>query len=121
MHVGGRFCVSRVVTTCRSTATITFWSQVIWIVMCGQYEQSSQDTFASPLVLSTLTDFLLSRCCLFFVVRSFWSPNTGELMHDFEDLHSGQVTSVEFSKDGTHIVTCSRDNTVKIVDIRTYK
>jgi WD40 repeat protein len=52
---------------------------------------------------------------------SFWSVKTGELMKDLSDIHDGQVTSVEFSKDGTLVATASRDNTVKITDMRTYR
>lgn len=42
-------------------------------------------------------------------------------MHDLEDLHAQQATSVEFSKDGMYIVTNSRENLIKITDIRTFK
>lgn len=42
-------------------------------------------------------------------------------MHDLDTVHDGQVTSVEFSKDGSYVLTASRDNTVAIVDIRTYQ
>lgn len=42
-------------------------------------------------------------------------------MKDLSDVHDGQVTSVEFSKDGTLVATASRDNTVKVTDMRTYR
>jgi WD40 repeat protein len=66
---------------------------------------------------------LLSSIALYSLhsARRFWSLKSGELMHDLDEIHDGQATSVEFSKDGCHVVTCSRDNTVKITDIRTYK
>jgi len=51
----------------------------------------------------------------------FWSLLTGELAHDLSDSHDGQVTSVEFSEDGLMAVTASRDNTVRVIDMRTYK
>jgi len=65
-------------------------------------------------------DNILATAHLDMHVR-FWSILSGELMHDLGDLHGGQATSVEFSKDGLLAATASRDHTVKIVDIRTYK
>ncbi len=50
-----------------------------------------------------------------------WSLNSSECMHDFDELHTQQATGVEFSKEGTLMLSTSRDNTVKLVDVRTYK
>jgi autophagy-related protein 16 len=51
----------------------------------------------------------------------FWSVKTGELMHDAENVHTQQATAVEFSRDGLLAVSTSRDNTVKVLDLRTWK
>jgi autophagy-related protein 16 len=48
----------------------------------------------------------------------FWSVATGESVGCVEELHQSQVTGVEYSGDGTTIVTNSRDHTVKLVDTR---
>ena len=58
---------------------------------------------------------------LFLFLLSFWNAKTGELMHVMEDIHNGQATSVEFNRDDSLVVTCSRDNTVKVTDMRTYR
>jgi len=50
-----------------------------------------------------------------------WDVKTGECASDLAELHVGQVTSVSISPDGTKILSNSRDNTLKIVDIRTYE
>jgi len=50
-----------------------------------------------------------------------WSARTGESIHDLTDIHTQQATCVDFSRDGTQIVTNSRDNTLKVVDVRTWK
>jgi WD40 repeat protein len=42
-------------------------------------------------------------------------------MHDLSEAHDGQVTSAEFSRDGLLVATASRDNQVRIIDMRTYK
>jgi WD40 repeat protein len=50
-----------------------------------------------------------------------WALRSGELMKDLDELHTQQVTSVEFSKDGYTLLTNSRDNAVKLIDIRTFR
>jgi len=50
-----------------------------------------------------------------------WDAKTGECASDLVDLHLGQVTSVDLSPDGTKFLTNSRDNTLKIVDIRNFE
>lgn len=42
-------------------------------------------------------------------------------MHDLDEIHVQQVTSVDFSRCGSYVVTNSRDNTVKLIDVRTWK
>ncbi|GAB5367166.1 hypothetical protein AAMO2058_001206200 [Amorphochlora amoebiformis] len=49
-----------------------------------------------------------------------WSARDGNQVAAWTDLHTRQATSVEFSEDGIHAVTNSRDNTLRLIDIRTY-
>lgn len=51
----------------------------------------------------------------------FWSLRTGELIHELKELHTQQVTGVDFSRDGVLAVTNSRDNTLRIVDARMWR
>jgi autophagy-related protein 16 len=50
----------------------------------------------------------------------FWDINSGDCIRELSGIHAGQVTSVSLCPDTYHILTCSRDNTLKIMDIRTY-
>lgn len=43
------------------------------------------------------------------------------MIKELDDVHVQQVTSVEWSRDAQLLVTTSRDNTVAIIDTRTYK
>lgn len=51
----------------------------------------------------------------------FWSLRTGEAVADVEQLHTQQATCAEFSSDGNMVVTASRDNSLRLLDARTYK
>lgn len=51
----------------------------------------------------------------------FWVPKTCEELKDLPEVHMQQATSVDFSQDGTMVVTNSRDNSLQIIDIRTFK
>ena len=51
----------------------------------------------------------------------FWDPRAGKLVQMIKDLHSQQVTSLAFTKDGYHLLTNGRDNVLKYVDLRNYK
>ncbi|CAO3694663.1 unnamed protein product [Rhizopus stolonifer] len=50
----------------------------------------------------------------------FWDTNKGSEIADLASVHSGQITSVSMSPDGSSLLTNSRDNTLKIIDVRTY-
>lgn len=50
----------------------------------------------------------------------FWSLNSGEMVHECDRVHTQQATCVAFSNDGTLLVTNSRDNTLHLIDVRTY-
>ncbi|KAJ3092769.1 hypothetical protein HK102_003032 [Quaeritorhiza haematococci] len=49
-----------------------------------------------------------------------WDTRTGNLIHEITGVHSGQITSVESSSDYTTILTTSRDNNLKMIDMRSY-
>jgi len=52
------------------------------------------------------------------IVR-FWDLKTGDMAHEITSVHSGQVTCVRCSPDGRTILTNSRDNTLRLFDVRT--
>ena len=47
-----------------------------------------------------------------------WDAATGQLLRTFEG-HTGWVTSVAFSPDGTRVLSGSADNTLKLWDAAT--
>lgn len=52
----------------------------------------------------------------------FWDLRTGEKVHQLSDLHAALVTCVAFSPKGEfQLLTCSRDNTLKLIDTRTFE
>ncbi|KAG0339463.1 hypothetical protein BG004_006812 [Podila humilis] len=51
----------------------------------------------------------------------FWDARSGNCVKEVTGIHLGQITSVCPSADGTQILTNSRDNTLRIVDVRTYE
>jgi len=51
----------------------------------------------------------------------FWDVKNGDMAHEISHVHTGQVTCVTCSPDGRTILTNSRDNTLKLIDIRTYE
>ncbi|CEI93666.1 hypothetical protein RMCBS344292_07897 [Rhizopus microsporus] len=50
----------------------------------------------------------------------FWDTRTGSGIKELTGVHNGQITSVSMSSDGMYLLTNSRDNTLKIIDIRMY-
>ncbi|CAG8801464.1 36668_t:CDS:2, partial [Racocetra persica] len=50
----------------------------------------------------------------------FWDVRSGKDIKELTGIHLGQITSVSVSPDGSKVLTNSRDNTLKIVDLRTY-
>eukprot|EP01006_Ploeotia_vitrea_P018069 TRINITY_DN49331_c0_g1_i1.p1 TRINITY_DN49331_c0_g1~~TRINITY_DN49331_c0_g1_i1.p1 ORF type:complete len:628 (+),score=277.84 TRINITY_DN49331_c0_g1_i1:2-1885(+) len=56
----------------------------------------------------------LDRC-----VR-LWSLEHGECFATLKHLHTQSITCSEFSRDGTMLLTNSRENVLKIVDVRTH-
>lgn len=51
----------------------------------------------------------------------FWSGRAEKKIHEITDLHSDAVTSVSISPNGRYLLTNSRDHTLKLVDLTTYK
>ena len=50
-----------------------------------------------------------------------WDTVNYELVKELDDVHVQQVTSVEWNRDAQLLVTTSRDNTVAVVDTRTFR
>lgn len=51
----------------------------------------------------------------------FWDLRKGDMAHEVASLHpQQQVTSVVASAGGSHILTNGRDNTLKLLDVRTF-
>lgn len=42
------------------------------------------------------------------------------MVHTYDD-HTGGVNSVRFTPDGTCVVSASKDNSIKVFDIRSHK
>ena len=52
----------------------------------------------------------------------FWDPLCSTMAHTMDKLHNALVTHVEYSPRNCYeIMTSSRDNTLRILDTRTYK
>ncbi|KAI9499022.1 WD40-repeat-containing domain protein [Zychaea mexicana] len=49
-----------------------------------------------------------------------WDTRTGNGIKELTGVHSGQVTSVSVSPGGDTLLTNSRDNTLKLIDLRMY-
>ena len=51
----------------------------------------------------------------------FWDYKTGQCVKNLEKQHNQSVTSCNFSQDGWLLLTNSRDDTLHVIDTRTYK
>lgn len=51
----------------------------------------------------------------------FWDMRSGNCIKELSGVHSGQVTGLSVSPDGLKILSNSRDNTLKLFDLRTYE
>lgn len=52
------------------------------------------------------------------MIKTF-DPETGKLLLERRDIHTGRISQLRFNKDKTLFITASKDNTAKIVDPRT--
>ncbi|TPX33851.1 hypothetical protein SmJEL517_g03392 [Synchytrium microbalum] len=50
-----------------------------------------------------------------------WDSRSANLIREITGLHFGQVTGVEMSPNRNFLLTTSRDNTLKLIDLRTYE
>ncbi|KAI7902474.1 WD40-repeat-containing domain protein [Cokeromyces recurvatus] len=50
-----------------------------------------------------------------------WDARTGVGIKELTGIHNGQITSVSMSYNNNYLLTNSRDNTLKIIDIRMYE
>jgi autophagy-related protein 16 len=51
----------------------------------------------------------------------FWSTEKGESKHELSNLHDkAQITSVTLSSDDTTLLSCGRDDTLRLVDMRSF-
>ncbi|KAJ3408075.1 hypothetical protein HDV05_005151 [Chytridiales sp. JEL 0842] len=50
-----------------------------------------------------------------------WDTRSGNLVREITGIHSGQITSVTISPYKNEVLTTSRDNTLKLLDIRNYE
>ncbi|KAH9251693.1 hypothetical protein BASA81_010363, partial [Batrachochytrium salamandrivorans] len=50
-----------------------------------------------------------------------WDARTGNNIREITGIHSGQITNVEILPNSLQILTTSRDNTLQVLDVRTYK
>ncbi|OZJ05095.1 hypothetical protein BZG36_01350 [Bifiguratus adelaidae] len=49
-----------------------------------------------------------------------WDSRTGNGIKEIAGIHTGQITSLCISNDGSRLLTNSRDNTLKLLDMRQY-
>lgn len=45
---------------------------------------------------------------------AFFDPDSGEILHEIEDLHDSSIEVIEITEDGSRMITGARDGTVKI-------
>ena len=50
----------------------------------------------------------------------FWGIRDKKMIREIKNLHDGLITSVAYLPEGGQIITNSRDNTLKLIDLRTY-
>lgn len=48
----------------------------------------------------------------------FWDSRSGECVNEITGIHTGQITSLDLSSDGKVLLSNSRDNTLKLIDVR---
>ncbi|KNC74147.1 hypothetical protein SARC_13297, partial [Sphaeroforma arctica JP610] len=48
----------------------------------------------------------------------FWDTRSGECTNELSGVHTGQITSLDMAEDRNTLLTQSRDNTLKLIDLR---
>jgi len=91
----------------------------IWDIEKG-YCTNTVFCFSScnDVVFTTLTN-MIATAHMDSTLR-FWDIKSVTMVHDVQNLHTSKLTSVEASPDGQTVLTCSRDGTLKLCDLRTY-
>jgi|LauGreDrversion4_2_1035121.scaffolds.fasta_scaffold514721_1 autophagy-related protein 16-1 len=52
----------------------------------------------------------------------FWSIKEGKIMHEIKAVHEASISSCQYMPgNANQVITSSRDQTVKVVDVRNYK
>ena len=52
----------------------------------------------------------------------FWSIRDSRMLHEMKNIHDSSISSVQYLPgDGNYVITSSRDQTVKLVDVRMFK
>jgi autophagy-related protein 16 len=49
-----------------------------------------------------------------------WSIRDNKIIREVKNLHDEVITGITYLPDGGQVITNSRDNTLKLVDLRTY-
>lgn len=112
-----------------ATATATRWRWAPPQTSSAGAQGDVTDTHQR--VLPTLSLRLLTLFAPFHVSRRlsghfdggvrFWDLRKGDMAHEVASLHPQcQVTAVVASSGGSHILTNGRDNTLKLLDVRTF-
>lgn len=73
----------------------------------------------NDLDICKITDLCVSGH--FDATLRFWDLRQMQMVESIKNAHSQQITSVTFSSKGNEVMTASRDNVIKVFDVRTYK
>lgn len=95
--------------------TIKIWDvnkgNIIKTVMCGSSCTSLKVAKDNLRIISAHTDRSVK----------IFSLKTGEQIASFKDIHDSAITSIDLTEDNNLILTCSRDNTLRLIDLRMNK
>eukprot|EP00698_Gefionella_okellyi_P020141 TRINITY_DN6290_c0_g1_i1.p1 TRINITY_DN6290_c0_g1~~TRINITY_DN6290_c0_g1_i1.p1 ORF type:complete len:557 (-),score=87.51 TRINITY_DN6290_c0_g1_i1:6-1676(-) len=91
----------------------------IWDVNSGHITKSIMVTSACQCVTPSVDGSLIFSGHVNGKVE-IWTAAKGDLAADMQ-LHSREVTSIHTSSDGNYLLTNSRDNSLKLIDTRTYE
>lgn len=78
---------------------------------CGMQAQSGSHTGLQ--VHATCHSLALTRCLPHCPYLQVWRVRTGQCLRRFDSAHGQGVTSLAFSRDGTHVLSASYDTLVR--------